>query len=97
MHLRLIALAFALPVAALAQSKPDPMDPKSASSPLRYESAFAGYRSLKQDKPAPWKEVNEAVKGATGHGEHSAPAEASKEQPSVKPPPAAARPAEHKH
>ena len=57
-----LALAIAFAIAAHAQPTPDPGDAKSAAPPLRYESAFAGYRPFKDGAPAPWKQVNEEVK-----------------------------------
>lgn len=68
----LAVLAVVLSTPALAQNKPaDPADPKAAVAPLRYESALGGYRGASEDKPAPWKQVNEEVAGAAraGHGE----------------------------
>ena len=87
MSFRLIALAIALPIAALAQSKADPADPKSPVPPLRYESAVAGYKPHKEEKPAPWKQVNEAVKPRAEPG--AAKADSAKPQP--------AKPPEHRH
>jgi hypothetical protein len=53
----LLALAAGLaqfPVAACAQDKPAP-------APLVYESAFADYRSDKDNAPVDWKESNARV------------------------------------
>jgi hypothetical protein len=76
-----LALAIAFPIAALAQPSPNPADPKAAAAPLRYESAFAGYRAFQEQSPAPWKQVNEEVKGVSGHAVHSAPKKDSLPQP----------------
>ena len=85
-----LALAIAIPVAALAQPKVDAADPKTQVPAVRYESAFAGYRSFKDEKPAPWKQVNEEVKGMGGHAAHGAAKPDAPKAP-------AAKPAEHKH
>ena len=92
----MLALAIALPVAAHAQSRTDPADPKTAAAPLEYESAFAGYRPFRDAKPAPWRQVNEEVKGAGGHAAHGAPKKdpADEKKPGAATP---AQPAEHKH
>ena len=97
MNFRLVAAAALLPATALAQKPSDPADTKAAAPGLRYESAFTGYRSFKQERPAPWRQVNEEVKGAGGHAAHGAPkAEAPGQVPSD-PEPRPAKPAEHKH
>lgn len=33
----------------------------------RYESAFAGYVPYQEQKPAPWRDVNDEVRKAGGH------------------------------
>ena len=97
MDFRLVALVALLPAAALAQSPPQPGDPKAAVPPLRYESALKGYRGIKDDKPAPWKQVNEEVKGAGGHSMHAAPNAKPPAAPSQGAGPTPAKPTEHKH
>jgi|SRR5688572_17813858 len=106
-----LALAIAFPIVASAQARPDPADPKIAVPPLRYESALGGYRPFRDEGPAPWKQVNEEVKGLGGHAAHaptrkdappaavpSAAKPAAIPPASKKPEPAApAKPAEHKH
>ena len=82
-----LALAIALPIAALAQSRADPADPKATVPALRHESALGGYRAFKDGGPAPWKQVNEEVKGAAGHAAHAAPKKAEAE-PRTPPKPA---------
>lgn len=91
---------------AYAQDKPsrDPADPRAAAAPLKYESAFARFRGLREDEPAPWKQVNEEVAeaGHAMHGESSIPPQpdGSKERGSApaKAPAAEARiPPAHHH
>jgi hypothetical protein len=90
------AVASALPLAALAQPVADPAEPRAAAPSLRYESAFADYRPFKDGPPAPWKEVNDALKGASGHSAHPAP-KAQTPGPAGEKSPQPAKPAEHKH
>lgn len=78
MHrLTFIALA-ALAAGAAAQEPPqhDPTDPRAKVPPVEYRSAFAGYQRLAEDKLAPWRESNEAVK---------APPPEEKAKPGAKP------------
>jgi hypothetical protein len=99
-----IALTWALcfgPAAALAQTaaaRPDPADPRVSSPLPPAESAFAGYRSFKEEPPADWRAVNDAVQGLRGHAGHirdaAAPTERaapSADQPAPKPPAAGAK------
>lgn len=63
----LVALAAcAIAGAAGAQSakRPDPAHPQAAAPPLRYESAFAGYRPLREEGVGKWREVNDRVRDA---------------------------------
>ena len=69
-------IAFALAAlaaagAAAAQSgRPDPSSPQGMATPLEYRSAFEGYRPFTEDKPAAWRDANEAVKSQGGHAGH---------------------------
>lgn len=67
----LLAFGAQLPVAALAQDKapPAPTDAAVPGAPVAYESAFAGYRSDKDNKAVDWKESNARV--AQPHDEHA--------------------------
>ena len=33
----------------------------------RYESAFTGYQRYRDEKPAPWRDLNDAARDAGGH------------------------------
>lgn len=58
--------------AALAQTgaRPDPADPRlSVPAPVT-ESAFAGYRSFRDEPLADWRAVNDEVRGLSGHVGH---------------------------
>lgn len=59
----LLAFGAQLPVAALAQDKPQPaaMNAAAAAAPLAYESAFSGYRADQDIQAVGWKESNERV------------------------------------
>jgi len=60
----LFALAAVAAGSALAQAaaRPDPAAPEAKVVPAEYRSAFEGYRSFAEDKVAPWRESNDAVK-----------------------------------
>ena len=63
----LSSLLFTLLVATQAQAqssstpRPDPLDPKAQVPSVRYESAFAKFRRIGDDKPVAWREANDAV------------------------------------
>ena len=63
----LSSLLFTLLVATQAQAqssstpRPDPLDPKAQVPSVRYESAFAQFRSIGDAKPVAWREANDAV------------------------------------
>ena len=84
MHKRfLIALVAVAAGGAGAQGgRTDPAEPKVKVTPLEYRSAFEGYRPFAEEKPAPWRDANEAVKGNVGHAGHAP-------KPPAKPKPAA--------
>ncbi len=61
-------LLFTMLLAAQAQAqaqspttRPDPLDPKAQVPSLRYESSFAQFRRIGDDKPVAWREANDAV------------------------------------
>lgn len=70
MH-RYLVMAWALPIAVAAplacaqaeagHSRPDPQDAKASVPPVSYESPFANYRVLSDDKPTSWRESNDTV------------------------------------
>ena len=71
------------------QRAPDPADPAGSVPPVKYESAFAGYRPFAEEKVAPWRQSNDAVKDSGGHGAHGQqpPAQSKPgEGPPAKPP-----------
>jgi len=64
-----------LPTLAWAETgnPTDPADPSAASLPVRYESAFSGYRPFQEQKIAAWPQVLEevaALPGMVGHAGH---------------------------
>ena len=65
----LVALSALAAGAAVAQgeSKPDAAAPKSAAQPLKYESAFEGFRPFQEQEVASWRGVNEEVARVGGH------------------------------
>ena len=68
----LSSLLFTLLVATQAQAqssstpRPDPLDPKAQVPSVRYESAFAKFRRIGDDKPVAWREANDAVASIGG-------------------------------
>lgn len=88
--------------AALAQTpvaRPDPADPRLSGPPPATESAFAGYRSFRDEPPADWRAVNDEVRGLGGHAGHVRDAAAPADRGDrAAPKPAAANPGEkHAH
>ena len=68
-YLAMAALA-ALASAAFAQQPQTirhPGDPSAPVPAVKYESAFAGYAPHREEKPAPWRELNESVGKVGGH------------------------------
>lgn len=53
------------PPAGAAQ--PGPTRPDAPAPAVKYESAFAAYVSFREEKLAPWREVNDEVARAGGH------------------------------
>ena len=51
------------PIVALtaAAAPPDPADGKASVPPVQYQSPFADYRPLGEDKNAAWKDANDTV------------------------------------
>ncbi|HEY0488678.1 MAG TPA: hypothetical protein VGD30_04120 [Telluria sp.] len=67
----LLALGAQFPGTAFAQSNPAPMNPAAAAAPLKYESAFAGYKPAQEPAAVAWKESNARVaQPLPGAGEH---------------------------
>ena len=91
-QLLLAALALAFPLLAGAQGnqQASPADPSVRVSPLKYESAFSDYRPFAEEKVAPWRGSNDAVKGGGAREGHAA-------EPPAQPKPAAKPPAKTEH
>jgi hypothetical protein len=59
-----------MPLPATAQpsaAKADPVDPNARAPAVEYESAFTGYAPYREEKLAPWRDVNDEVARAGGH------------------------------
>jgi len=54
---------------AMAQQQPstNPADPRTAVAVPQYPSAFTGYQSFRDEKLAPWREVNDETARVGGH------------------------------
>lgn len=66
------AIAMGLPHLAQAQAKP--ADTASAAQPLRYQSAFSGYRPWQDIAPGDWRAINDSLRGTGGHTGHGSAA-----------------------
>ena len=61
------SLLFTMLLVAQAQAqsstanRPDPLDPKAQVPSVRYESSFAQFRRIGDEKPLAWREANDAV------------------------------------
>jgi hypothetical protein len=81
------SLLFTLLLAAQAQAqspattRPDPLDPKAQVPSVRYESSFAQFRRIGDDKPVAWREANDAVARIGGWRVYAR--EAQQPEPSV--------------
>lgn len=60
---RLLLLPVLLLAAGCAPRIADPQPAAGKAPALEYRSAFDGYQALGEDKPVPWHDANEAVKG----------------------------------
>ena len=68
-YIAFAALAAIAPHAIAQQqaTKPHPADPAALVPAAKYESAFTGYRSFREEPIAPWRDVNDEVARAGGH------------------------------
>jgi hypothetical protein len=82
-----IALAALAAGTALAEERrrPDPTAPRAKVPEVEYRSAFADYRAFGEEKLAPWRESNEAVKDAEQQAGQGSQAP-SRAKPPAKPP-----------
>lgn len=55
------------PVAAQQQAAGHPADPQALVPPPQHASAFNGYRPFRDEKPGPWREINDEVARVGGH------------------------------
>ena len=74
MHSKFAALLYCAaalaPIAATAQQRPPalgPTDSAAAVPAVKYESAFTGYMPFRDEKLAPWREVNDEAARVGGH------------------------------
>ena len=68
-YIAFAVLAALAPHAAAQQpaSRPHPADPAAPVPAMRYESAFSGYSSFREEPLAPWRNVNDEVARVGGH------------------------------
>lgn len=100
-----LAMLIALAPPALAQQRsitPHPGDPAAKVPAVKYESAFTGYAPFREEKLAPWREVNDQVGtvrghagifGGAGHAGHGGGDKAGQSKPAAKPAGKSAEPA----
>ena len=55
-----------VPGGMASAATPDPFDSKAQVPPIKYESAFGGYRPLADEKIAAWRESNELARRLGG-------------------------------
>ena len=72
-----------------AAARPDPLDPKASVPTLRYESSFAQYRRLSEEKPVSWRDANDTVTRIGGWRVYAREAQQPDPAPSTAPAPAA--------
>lgn len=77
--------------ASAATTRLDPLDAKAVVAPLIYESSFARYRRLGDEKPLAWREANDAVARIGGWRVYAR--EAQQAEPAPPTAPAASAPA----
>jgi hypothetical protein len=93
----LTSLLFTVLLATQAQAqsptttRPDSLDPKAQVPAVRYESSFAQFRRIGDDKPVAWREANDAVARIGGWRVYAR--EAQQPEPAVADKPAVAAPA----
>jgi len=92
-----LVLAASAPHAAAQQltAPPNPADADAPVPVVKFESAFASYRSYREEPLAPWREVNDEaarVGGAGGHAGNAVPMPTVKPRAAASVPPASAAP-----
>lgn len=92
------ALLFLATLTAQAQNapsagKPDPLDPKASVPALSYESSFARYRRLSDEKLISWRDANDTVTRIGGWRVYAREAQQPDPAPGTAPPAKPAGPA----
>jgi len=88
-----VSLLAALPAQAqpaATAARPDPLDPTASVAALGYESSFARYRRLDDEKPASWRDANDTVTRIGGWRAYAREAQGSDPAPAPAPAPASA-------
>ncbi len=71
LHIALCCAALVVPITRAAEpAKPKPASAADASArvpEIQYDSAFSGYQPYREQKPAPWREINDEAHKAGGH------------------------------
>jgi hypothetical protein len=70
MRIMFLVVPAVLAGTAVAQSGPNPLDPKAQTPPVEFRSAFEGYRPFLEQELRDWRKANEEVGAAGGHAGH---------------------------
>ena len=65
--------------------RPDPLDPKARVPAVSYQSPFAQYRRLSDEKLLSWREANDTVAGVGGWRVYAREAQQPDPSPAAKP------------
>ncbi len=89
-HSALLAASLLATLTAQAQpaakaARPDPLDPKASVPTLSYESSFAQYRRLGDEKPVSWRDANDTVTRIGGWRVYAREAQQPDPAPAAKP------------
>ena len=66
-RISLLLIAGLAEVSSLSAAEPKATDPSATSPTVKYQSAFEGYRSYKEEPIADWRALNAEVGVAGGH------------------------------
>jgi hypothetical protein len=70
---------------AAKAARPDPLDAKASVPTLSYESSFAQYRRLGDEKPVSWRDANDTVTRIGGWRVYAREAQQPDPAPAAKP------------
>jgi hypothetical protein len=65
---------------AVADDRPDPLDPKAKAPAVEFRSALEGYRPFADPEQRDWRKSNDEVGAAGGHAGHKPATQSPKPQ-----------------